>query len=160
MVEVSFYHLTTRGLVDALGQLVFMARSRKMKLAIACGSPESLAGLSDALWKFPRPESFLAHSHSGDSLPSEQTQLQKIWLTAADDLPNQPELLVLCDGRSLEGLLIPSVQRVLDIFDGVDDNQLVAARERYRLAIAAGHEVKYYAQNESGGWYQPRASSG
>ncbi|MDI9408005.1 MAG: DNA polymerase III subunit chi [Candidatus Pacebacteria bacterium] len=156
MVEVSFYHLTTRGLTDALGQLVFMARGRDMRVAIACGSVESLVQVSDSLWAYPRAEAFLAHCHSGDKLPDEQARVQKIWLTAADDFVNEPELLILCDGRSLDGLVVPSVTRVLDVFDGNDDEQLALARERYRLAKVAGHEVKYYAQNESGGWHQPR----
>ena len=155
-MEVSFYHLTRQPLPIAASRLVGLARARGMKVGIACQTTEFLQGLSDALWKHTQDYWFLGHCHPASGVSDQQARLQKVWLTQTNELPNQPEILLLCENRQLEGIALNGVQRVLDIFDGKDELALTQARARFRLARSNGSTVNYYAQKESGSWFQPK----
>ncbi|MCX8500518.1 MAG: DNA polymerase III subunit chi [Alphaproteobacteria bacterium] len=155
-MEVNFYHLTRQPLPLAASRLVGLARSRGMKVAVACETIEFLQDLSEALWKHTQDYWFLGHCTDASGLSDQQARLQKIWLTQTNETPNQPEILLLCENRQLQGFALNGVQRVLDIFDGKDELALTQARARFRLARSNGSTVNYYAQKESGSWYQPK----
>ena len=154
-MEASFYHLTRQTLPVAASRLVGLARLRGLKLGLVCDSTEMMQSLSNALWSHRQDYCFLAHAHGGSGLGETQARRQKIWLTTAADLPNQPEILLVCEAREWQDLSLGGVQRVLDVFDGKDEVALAAARTRFRQARAAGIAVTYYAQKDSGGWFQP-----
>jgi DNA polymerase-3 subunit chi len=44
---------------------------------------------------------------------------------------------------------------VLDIFDGRNEEAVSQARKRWVSYKAAGHELTYLKQTETGGWQQP-----
>jgi DNA polymerase-3 subunit chi len=64
--------------------------------------------------------------------------------------PNDAGILVLTDGATADDF--DGFERCLEMFDGNDDAAVAAARERWTASKAAGHDVVYYQQTESGGW--------
>jgi DNA polymerase III subunit chi len=101
--------------------------------------------LNAILWTFSE-ESWLPHGSARDG----EAALQPIWLTDGEENPNNATVLVLCDGArptSLDGW-----DRCLDLFDGNDENAVLAARERWKTWKAEGHQLVYYQQTERGGW--------
>ena len=57
---------------------------------------------------------------------------------------------MLIDGRDAASK--GDYDRCLDMFDGRDETAVQAARDRFRAARDAGHEVTYWKQNDRGGW--------
>jgi DNA polymerase-3 subunit chi len=145
MTDISFYHLTTTRLEVALPKLLERVRGLDLRAVVIAGSEPRVEALTDLLWTYD-PASFLAHGSAKDGFAAEQP----IWLTDRDENPNGAEVVVLTDGATTQNL--GSFARCLDIFDGADDAAVEAARERYRLAKAAGHALTYYRQTETGGW--------
>ena len=145
MTEVLFYHLERQPLDRVLPQLLERSRARGWRAVVRAGSPERAEALSSHLWTFAE-ESFLAHGTGQDGF----AELQPIWLTDGDDRPNGPQVLFLVDGAAagnLEGLA-----RAVFMFDGADETAVERARADWKSARAAGHEVSYWQQDESGRW--------
>ena len=75
--------------------------------------------------------------------------MQPIWLTAEDaPAPNGARFLVLVDG--VESARLGEYDRVLDLFDGADEEAVAAARRRWSAAKAAGHALSYWQQGARG----------
>ena len=147
MTEVRFYHLTRIPLERALPALLEKARAAGMRSVVMAGSEERVEALNQLLWTY-RERSFLPHGSKRDGRPEQQP----IWLTALDENPNGATCLVLTDG-ALSGKLGEYV-RCLDLFDGQDPAAVDAARARWAERKAAGHEVSYWQQDDSGRWQQ------
>ncbi|MGE0252616.1 MAG: DNA polymerase III subunit chi, partial [Dongiaceae bacterium] len=98
------------------------------------------------LWVFD-PNSFLPHGAAKDG----NAAAQPIYLTTGDEKPNGAELLILIDGVEGE---ISDYAKCLDIFDGMNEESLAAARARWQRYKQAGFEVKYFQQQEGMGWKQ------
>jgi len=142
MAEVGFYHLKTTPLERALPRLLERALGDGHRIVVMAGSAERVEALDALLWTYS-DASFLAHGSARDG----QAARQPVWLTAADENPNQATMLVLVDGvRAGRG----GFRRVCDMFDGNDDAAVAAARERWREAKAAGHDLVYWQQTETG----------
>jgi len=146
-VEVAFYHLTATPLEKALPALLERVLSRGWRAVIRAGSPERVKALDTQLWTYD-PGSFLPHGAEGDA----RADRQPVWLTSGDDLPNDPQVLVLVDGMDVEPAGLAGFIRVLDLFDGGDDGAVAAARDRWRARKAAGHALTYWRQKPGGGW--------
>ncbi len=71
-----------------------------------------------------------------------------LWLTAADERPNEADILFLADGAESEKL--NEYQRVCEIFDGTDEASLNAARKRWAVYKESGHELSYWQQGDKG----------
>jgi DNA polymerase-3 subunit chi len=112
---------------------------------VIAGSKERVEALDAALWSYD-DASFLPHGTSRDGYAGRQP----VWLTTEDENPNGARLLVLVDGVGSQRL--EEFARVLDVFDGSEES-VAAARERWRLAKAAGHTLTYWQQTEKG-WEQ------
>lgn len=149
--KIRFYHLQQTPLGRALGDLVAKAVSQGRKVLIATNDDAQAATLDDNLWTF-RQDAFLAHGKDGDPDP----KLTPVWISADpsvwDAPPNGADMLVLTHGAA--GPATPSYDMVCDMFDGNDADQLAAARQRWKAAKDAGHEIAYYQQNDAAGWEQ------
>ena len=77
---------------------------------------------------------------------------QPIWLTTEDageaGAPNGARFLFLLEGTSSARL--DAFDRVLDLFDGGDEEAVAAARQRWKAAKAAGHLLTYWQQGPRG----------
>lgn len=145
MAEVLFYHLQHQPLEKVLPVLLGKCLERGWKVAVQAGTPERLRALDDALWTYA-DGSFLPHGTQADGAP----QTQPILLTTGEDNPNSAEVRVLVDNAPSPDL--SSYARALVLFDGRNDETLAYERERWKVLKAAGHEVTYWQQGDSGRW--------
>ncbi len=145
MSRIGFYHLTKSPLERALPKLLEKALGAGNRCVVLCGSKERVAALDSMLWTYD-PDSWLPHGQAPDGVPSQQP----IWLTGQDENPNRADVLFLVDGMTSDHL--GSYTRCLDLFDGQDEAALAAARERWKAAKEAGHELEYWQQDEKSGW--------
>ncbi|BBK31277.1 DNA polymerase III chi subunit [Stella humosa] len=145
MTDIGFYHLTRTPLERALPRLLEKVAGIGRRAVVLAGSTERVEALNALLWTYD-PDSFLPHGSAADG----NAPQQPIWLTAADENPNQATVLVLVDGMSSSRLA--DYERCLDLFDGNDPEAVATARDRWRTAKDAGHKLTYWQQTEQGGW--------
>ena len=143
MAEIGFYHLGATPLERALPRLLERARAQGHRIVVRAGSAERVEQLNAVLWTYDEA-SFLAHGSGRDGNPA----AQPIWLTEKDENPNGATMLVLVDG--VEAGDPSPYARCADMFDGNDAAAVEAARERWRRARDAGHQLTYWQQKESG----------
>jgi DNA polymerase III subunit chi len=143
MTEIGFYHLDKTPLERALPKLLERGLGAGFRILVVAGSAERVDHLDAALWTYD-DASFLPHGSRRDG----EAARQPVWLTAGDDNPNCADMLVLADGAASARL--DEFRRCLDLFDGRDEAALAAARERWRLAKAAGHTLTYWQQTATG----------
>jgi DNA polymerase-3 subunit chi len=152
VAEIGFYHLRTMPLDRALPKLVERALGEGHRVVVMAGSEERVGHFDMLLWTYD-DTSFLPHGSARDGNAAHQP----VWLTAADDNPNEATMLVLTDGARSDR--IAQYKRICDIFDGNDEAAVAAARERWREAKAAGHDLVYWEQTTKG-WEKRSATSG
>jgi len=147
MAEYGFYHLTRTPLEQALPRLLGRVLTGGGRAMVLVASRERLEALDAALWVCPDPE-WLPHGtpRSGHAVH------QPIWLTTEDapeaGAPNGARFLFLLEG--CESARLDRFDRVLDLFDGGDEQAVAAARGRWRTAKAAGHALTYWQQGPRG----------
>jgi DNA polymerase-3 subunit chi len=127
-----------------LPALLEKARERGHRILVLAGSPERVKALDSLLWTY-RPESFLAHGSAQTGMAEDQP----IWLTHLSERPNDADLLVLVDGAEAD----PAPYAMCcEMFDGLDETAVAAARTRWTRYKAEGHALTYWQQGERGGW--------
>jgi DNA polymerase-3 subunit chi len=145
VTEIGFYHLTRTPLERALPALLEKALAAGMRAVVMAGSEERIEALNQLLWSYEE-RSFLPHGSKRDGRP----ERQPVWLTTEDENPNGADCLVLTDGAV--STRVGAFRRCLDLFDGQDPDAVEAARLRWKDWKAAGHELSYWQQDESGRW--------
>lgn len=163
VAEVGFYHLTRSRLEEALPKLLEKVWASGQRCILRCAGEERVDYLDRLLWTYDRT-SFLPHGTHADGNDEEQP----IFLTAAGDNPNSnsnsnpnpngARVLVLVDGMRADDL--HAFTRVLDLFDGRDEEAVADARRRWQAARDAGHALVYWQQNARGGWSEMRRVEG
>jgi DNA polymerase-3 subunit chi len=144
MTDIRFYHLQRQRLEDALPALLEKARERGHRIVVQAGSAERVKMLDALLWTY-RPETFLAHAAG----PASSAPEQPIWLTAEEECPNGADVLILVDGAAAD----PARYTLCcEMFDGLDEAAVGAARSRWAAYKAAGHTLTYWQQTDRGGW--------
>ena len=151
MTQIGFYHLTRSPLEQALPRLLDKALAAGYRAVVLAGSLERVEALNDRLWTY-ESDSWLPHGSRKDG----DAALQPIWLTDQDENPNGATILVMCDGA--RSAAAAGFARCLDLFDGNDDDAVQAARDRWKLWKAEGHDLIYYQQGETGGWIEKARS--
>jgi DNA polymerase-3 subunit chi len=142
-VEIGFYHLTRTRLEQALPALLGRTLAAGERACVTCADAVLLKSLDVALWRCTDPE-WLPHGTPEDG----DAALQPIWLAPDDAAPNGARFLFLVGGARSDRL--SAFSRAFDLFDGSDTAAVAAARERWRLAKAAGHILTYWQQGERG----------
>lgn len=145
MTEVAFYHLTRKPLERAMPELLEKVVERGLRCVVIAGSDDRVRQLNEHLWTWDKG-SFLPHGAEGDGEPADHP----IWLTMSEENPNSASVLMLVDGR--DAGFKGDFERCLDMFNGLDEDAVQAARDRFRAAKSAGHTVTYWKQNDRGGW--------
>ncbi|WP_374383312.1 DNA polymerase III subunit chi [Dongia sp.] len=152
MAEIRFYHLTKSRLEEALTRLLRRIIDRQDRAVILAGSTERVEALNAHLWTFD-PASFLPHGSAKDGNAAEQP----IYLTAAFENPNKAKILLLCDGAEppkAPDLGSAGFDMACILFDGQDETAVAATRTQWRDFKAAGQQLVYYQQDESGSWIE------
>ena len=146
MAEVLFYHLTESRLEQALPDLLERSIARGWRVVVQCASVERRDALDHHLWIY-KDDSFLPHGTDGESSGA----LQPILLTAEPaQVANDPHVRFMVDGAVPESL--DRYVRGVYLFDGHDEEQLSAARQRWKAEKAAGHQVTYWQQTDERKW--------
>jgi DNA polymerase III subunit chi len=145
MTEILFYQLERQPLDQVLPGLLEKTLERGWRAVVQAGTAERVEALDALLWTY-REESFLPHGTAGDG----STDRQPVFLTAAEENPNQAAVRFLVDGADCGDL--GSYTRIVYLFDGRDDEALQRARRQWKTAKGAGHQVTYWQQNDRGRW--------
>ena len=149
MTEIRFYHLQNMPLERALPGILTQAHKRGMRSVVKFTSAETRDAMDSHLWSF-HPDSFLPHSVN--DTPHEQP----IWLTIDDENPNKASLLILTE--SSDSNPIDDYTLCCHIFDGMNDAALAHARKNWKTFKDKGYALKYYQQNDRGGWDEKASS--
>jgi DNA polymerase-3 subunit chi len=144
LTDIGFYHLTRTGPDVALPQLLGRTLAAGQRALVLCRSAERVAALDAALWLCADPD-WLPHGTAADG----DADLQPIWLTTEDAVANSARFLFLIEGA--QSARLDEFDRVFDLFDGMDEAAVTAARERWTAAKTAGHTLAYWQQG-SRGW--------
>lgn len=145
MTEVFFYHLERQPLEKVLPRMLQQSLERGWRCVVQAGSDERAEALSATLWSFD-DEGFLPHGTRQDGYPD----LQPIWLTAADEAPNNANVRFYVDGAVAGEVL--GLRRAIMLFDGHDPAAVEQARADWKRFKAEGHNISYWQQDESGRW--------
>ena len=143
MAEVFFYHLERQPLEQVLPSLLEKSLERGWKAVVQAGSEERLDALDLVLWTY-REDSFLPHGTKRDGPP----ERQPVFLTTGPDTPNAATVRFLVDGADTE--TVDGHASYVYLFDGNDAEAITRARAAWKRAKAAGCEVTYWQQSETG----------
>ena len=145
MTDVLFYHLERRRLDDVLPGLLEKCVERGWRTVVQTGSVERRDALNLRLWDY-RDDAFLPHGAAGDGHEADQP----VYLTDGPENPNGATVRFLVDRADPPGL--EAYERAVYVFDGHDQDAVADARVRWKEASAAGFNVTYWQQAESGRW--------
>ncbi len=145
MTEIWFYHLDRRPLEQVLPVLLEKSLERGWRAVVQAGSPERAAALDSALWTY-RDDSFLPHGRAEEK----DAARQPVIIAAGEVNPNGANIRFVVDGAPVGDAA--AFQRVVILFDGRDEGALAQAREQWKSAKSAGHDVTYWQQTASGAW--------
>ncbi len=145
MTEVRFYHLTKKTLEQALPDLLERVLDLGRKAVIKVANDEAIPLMSKHLWVCRRG-GFFPHGIEGDNHPD----YDPLWLTSKDDNPIGANTLVLTQG--VEASNIEDYEIVCEMLNGQNDNEVKAARERWKIYKDQGLELTYWQQSEKGAW--------
>jgi len=143
VAEVLFYHLERQPLEQVLPALLEKSLDRGWKAVVQAGGEERLDALDLVLWTY-REDSFLPHGTRRDGPP----ERQPVYLTTGADNPNAASVRFLVDGADAE--TFDGHARYVYLFDGNDAEAIARARAAWKRAKAAGCEVTYWQQSETG----------
>lgn len=146
MADVFFYHLTDSTLDEALPTLVEKSLGRGWRATIQAGRETVRDELDSHLWTY-RTDSFVPHGRDGEERPGDQP----VFLTVSPGNPNGSKIRFLVDGAEPPAEL-DAYDRVVLMFDGLDEDALGAARGHWKALKATGHDLAYYKQRPDGGW--------
>jgi DNA polymerase-3 subunit chi len=142
---VQFYHLLSTSRERAVPKLMEKALAANSRVVMLLDSEPSLKRMSDALWTSSQ-EGFLPHGEARDKQAAEHP----IVLALEEANPNGAEILCVLNGS------VPasagSYAKVLDVFDGGDDAETLAARVRWKSYKEQGFALQYVKQQPGGGW--------
>lgn len=149
MSRVDFYHLQNQTLENVLPKLLEKAYETGKKVKIKIGNEERVEFINTFLWTFDE-QSFIPHGSRKDGFG----EMQPIWLSTADDNPNEATLLFLVDGAKVDLDILLQYERVFNIFDGNSETAVNEARTFWKELKNAGEEIYYWQQDDSGRWKQ------
>ncbi|MGB7432863.1 MAG: DNA polymerase III subunit chi [Ahrensia sp.] len=146
MTQILFYHLTETALEEALPILVEKSLAKPWRVVIQTPDEAKRDALDEHLWGYRR-DAFLPHGKDGD----EAAHRHPIFLTTANENPNQADIRFLVDGSDVPEAL-EVYQRVMVMFDGKNDDAVARARTQWKALKDAGHDLAYYKQTLEGRW--------
>jgi DNA polymerase-3 subunit chi len=144
MPELWFYHLERMSVEEALPPLLERCLQRGWRALVRTTLPERAEALDAHLWTY-REDSFLPHGRDGA-----RAARQPILITLEPVNANAAQAVLLLDGA--EEPAGDGVERVMLLFDGRVEEELVTARARWKAAKAAGRTLAYWKQSPDGRW--------
>lgn len=149
MTRIDFYHLQKASVEDALPKLLEKAYATGKRILVKIGTEERVEFLNTHLWSYDET-SFLPHGSKKDGNAS----MQPIWLTSQDDNPNEATILFLVDCAKTDVEKTHLFERILNIFDGNNQESLDWSRKFWKQLKSQGEECYYWQQDDRGTWQQ------
>jgi DNA polymerase-3 subunit chi len=146
VTELLFYHLQRQPLTAVLPALLEKSLARGWRVAVQASSDERIEALDSFLWTYSDP-SFLPHGSYRDRDAADQP----ILLTLGEENHNGASVRFLIDGATFPADAA-GYERIVLLFDGADTAAVAEARTRWQEAKAAGFEITYWQENDSGRW--------
>jgi DNA polymerase-3 subunit chi len=146
MTEILFYHLQGQKLENVLPALLEKSLERGWKVVVQGSTEERVEALDAHLWTY-RDDGFLPH---GTWREPEAAQ-QPVLLTPNEGNPNGAAVRFLVD-RAPFPSDAERYQRIVLLFDGEDEEAVVAARAQWSDVKARGFEATYWQADEQGRW--------
>jgi DNA polymerase III subunit chi len=146
MTEILFYHMQGQKLEGVLPVLLEKSLERGWRAIVKGTSEERIEALDAYLWTY-RDDAFLPHG----TWRGKDDAVHPILLTVQDDNLNDANVCFLVDGAVLPtGAEL--YQRIVLLFDGYDEEAVLAARAHWSKAAAEGFDVTYWQPDENGRW--------
>lgn len=151
MTKINFYHLTTTVLGKALPKLLEKVLENNLNALVLSSNTEQVEKLNKELWTYTT-KVFLPHGSKEDGFSDQQP----IYLTDDyNDNPNNAKVLAITyDAFSESSESLNNFERVIYIFDGNDDDQLLKARQKWKDFKLSDYNLVYWQQLKNGGWEQ------
>lgn len=146
MTEILFYHLAGQKLEGVLPALLEKSLERGWTVVVQGASEERIEALDAQLWTY-RDDGFLPHG----TWREPDAAAQPVLLTVNHDNPNAASVRFLIDGAPMP-TDAAAYSRIVLIFNGEDDEAVVAARGQWNDAKAKGFEATYWQSDEQGRW--------
>ena len=143
MAEIGFYHLTRTDFYAALPALLGRTLGVGERALVVCAGAAQLQKLDAALWSCATPDWL---PHGSETTPHPEWQPIFLTLDGAQN-PAGAKFLFRLGGAAAA---LADFTRVFDLFDGNDEEEVLAARARWREGKAAGHGLTYWKQEETG----------
>ncbi len=143
--EIWFYHLEQAKLEQVLPPLLEKALAHGWRSLVCVRGEAQMQALDRHLWVC-KPDSFIPHGSASEP----RAERQPVLLTTSADNENEAQMVVVLNGGDVTGWR--GVKRVVAMFSGQDEQALARARDGWKAAKKAGHEVSYWRQNEQGKW--------
>ena len=147
MLRLDFYHLQKNTLDEALPKLLAKAYETGEFIKLKVGSALRVDFLNTLLWTFDE-EAFLPHGAKKDGF----CDMQPIYISSDDDVPNGATLLFLADGADIEAQNAQNFKRIFVVFDGHNENELSKARRMWKNFAFNEAEKHYWQQTDVGKW--------
>lgn len=142
MAEIRFYHLQKTAEETAVAQIAAKALASGKRVLIRAADAVQAEALNGALWTF-KADSFVPHGTAKDG----NEDRQPVFIGVTNDNPNGAKIFILTAA---------CVEEPMDGFDlrceMLNEDNKLAARERWKTYKAAGHTVTYWLETAEGGW--------
>ena len=146
MTEVLFYHLQGQKPENVLPALLEKSIERGWKVIVQGSSEERMEALDAHLWTY-RDDGFLPHG----TWREQDAAIQPVLLTLTESNPNAASVRFLIDGAPPPADA-ENYARIVLLFDGEDDEAVVAARAHWSDAKAKGFDATYWQPDAQGRW--------
>lgn len=145
-MQVTFYELIASSLEKALPRILEKIYESGLKAVVRIENMERLKSIDNAIWTYTTM-GFIPHGTMMD--PPEFIPHQPVWLTTQDDNPIGASVLVITTKSYVINI---AYDRLLDIYDGNNPQNVQNAMERMEKYRQNGHEVIWWKQNLKGSW--------
>ncbi len=146
MSVINFYQLSKTPVEEALPVLLEKILSANGRAIVLCKDKKLLKNLDEALWSVGGTR-FIPHGTEAEDFKEQQP----IFLTPTNDNPNNAKFLVHIGVISDDNY--KDFEKTLMIFNQADMSETQSARDLWKkLKSDDTNELKYFKQNEKGGW--------
>ncbi len=146
MTEILFYHLQGQKLESVLPALLEKSLERGWRVVLQGASEERIEALDSHLWTY-RDDGFLPHG----TWREQDGAAQPVLLTIHEANPNGATVRFLIEGAALPSDA-EAYQRIVLLFDGDDEDAVVAARAQWSDVKEKGFDATYWQPDETGRW--------
>lgn len=152
LMQATFYEIIVTTLEKTLPKLLEKIYEKGLKTVIRVESEERSKSISNTMWTYSTL-SFLPH---GSHLcPKEFQSFQPIWITSQEDNPINASILVITDQNTKN---IKGYDRILDIYNGNEENAQQMAIERSKIYSSSGYAIDSWEQDLKGSWGKGKLS--